>query len=356
MKSQRLHNVRQNMAREGLEQIIVSAPASVFYLTGIWVEPQERLLALYLDNTGKAILFANDIFGLEPQDDLPLVGHSDSQDPLDDLAGAVKAGKLGVDKAWPSKFLINLLAKRPDVRPVHGAGPVDLARQTKDGAEQEAMRHSSSINDLVMGRTLCLLEDGVVENELAWQINRLYLENGADSAGTQLVCFGANGADPHHAPDQTVIKPGDSVTIDIFTPINRYWCDMTRTVFYKTVSARQREVYQLVKNANEAAISLVRPGVLLSDLDKAARDIITAGGYGQFFTHRLGHGIGLDCHEPPDVSASSTHAASPGMVFSIEPGIYLPGEFGVRIEDLVLVTETGCQVLNKHPKDLQVIS
>ena len=100
---------------------------------------------------------------------------------------------------------------------------------------------------------------------------------------------------------------------------------------------------------------MIRPGVLLSDLDKKARDIISAGGYGPCFTHRLGHGCGLDCHEPPDVSGVSDTPLEPGMVFSIEPGIYLPGEFGVRIEDLVLVTEDGCEVLNQYPKDLQVI-
>ncbi len=355
MYSQRIARVRQQMATAGLEQIIVSAPAAIFYLTGIWVEPHERLWALYLDLKNKASLFANDIFGLTALDQLDLVGHSDSQDPLTGLAGTVQAGPLGIDKAWPSQFLISLMQKRPDVKPQAGSGPVDLARQFKDEPEQKALQHSSLINDQVMGLALDLVQAGAVENELAWQINRLYLAHGADSAGSQLVCFGPNGADPHHAPDQTVLQAGDSVTLDIFTPINRYWCDMTRTVFYKTVSARQREVYQLVRQANEAALALVKPGVLLSELDKLARSIITDGGYGQYFTHRLGHGIGLDCHEPPDVSSASPARAEPGMVFSIEPGIYLPGEFGVRIEDLVLVTDDGCQILNSFPKDLLVL-
>ena len=170
-----------------------------------------------------------------------------------------------------------------------------------------------------------------------------------------MVGCGATGADPHHSGDATVLKPGDSVIFDIFTPISRYWCDMTRTVFYQSVTEEQRKVYELVRRANEAAEAMIRPGVLLSDLDKAARDIITDGGYGPNFTHRLGHGCGLECHEPPDVSGASHTPLEPGMVFSIEPGIYLPGKFGVRIEDLVLVTEDGCQVLNQYPKDLQVV-
>ena len=244
---------------------------------------------------------------------------------------------------------------RPDVRPVHGSGPVDLCRKQKDEAERAAMRHSSAMNDQVVAAAIGAVRAGVRENELAALVNREFLARGADCEGTQLVCFGANGADPHHSGGSTVLQPGDSVIFDLFTPISRYWCDMTRTVFYQTVSDKQREVYDLVRQANEAAEAMIRPGVLLSDLDRCARDIITKGGYGPCFTHRLGHGCGLDCHEPPDVSGVSDTPLEPGMIFSVEPGIYLPGEFGVRIEDLVLVTEDGCEVLNHYPKNLQVV-
>ena len=355
MDQNKLARVRACMKESGLSQILVTATASVYYLTGYWVEPHERMLALYLDEDGRTILFGNEIFGLPSTPELPLVTHADGQDPVASLAQAVRPGKLGIDKFWYSKFLIGLMAHRGDVTPVHGSDPVDLTRRQKDEAEQAAMRHSSAMNDQVVAAAIGAIREGVRENELASLVNREFLARGADCEGTQLVCFGPNGADPHHSGDATVLKPGDSVIFDIFTPISRYWCDMTRTVFYKTVSDKQREVYELVRRANEAAEAMVRPGVLLSDLDKAARDIITDGGYGPCFTHRLGHGCGLDCHEPPDVSGASHVTAQPGMIFSIEPGIYLPGEFGVRIEDLVLVTETGCEVLNHYPKDLQVI-
>jgi len=143
--------------------------------------------------------------------------------------------------------------------------------------------------------------------------------------------------------------------LDIFTPINRYWCDMTRTVFWKEVSEEQRRVYETVKAANLAAEAMIRPGVKMCEIDRAARQVIEEAGYGPYFTHRLGHGCGISCHEPPDNSAVSEVIAQPGMVFSVEPGIYLPGKFGVRIEDLVLVTETGCEVLNQYSKELQVL-
>lgn len=354
MNKERIARVTENMKKEGLEQIIVSSTTSLYYLTGLWIAPHERMIALYLDADGNAMLFGNEIFGITEQE-IPLYTHTDSDNPVKQLAERVKGGKLGIDKFWSSKFLIGLMELRPDVKPVLGSAPVDLARMIKDKAEIEALRKSSAINDMVVKTIIGELKEGRRENELAARVNQLYLENGADCEGTQLVCFGANGADPHHDGDSTVIKAGDSATFDIFIPINRYWCDMTRTVFFKEVSAKQREVYELVKRANETAEKLIKPGMLLSDIDKIARDIITEGGYGKYFTHRLGHGIGLDCHEPPDVSGASNVAVQPGMAFSVEPGIYLPGEFGVRIEDLVIVTEDGCEVLNKASKELMVI-
>ena len=355
MNQARIGRVAARMREMGLSQILVTATASVYYLTGYWVEPHERMIALYLDDQGKAVLYGNEIFGLPSTAELPLITHKDGEDPVAALAKAVRPGRLGVDKFWYSKFLIGLMEHRSDVTPVLGSEAVDLCRKCKDEDERKAMRHSSAMNDQVVSAAIGAIRAGVRENELAALVNKEFLARGADCEGTQLVCFGANGADPHHSGDGTVLKPGDSIIFDIFTPISRYWCDMTRTVFYQRVSDKQREVYELVRRANEAAEAMIRPGVLLSDLDKCARDIITAGGYGPCFTHRLDHGCGLECHEPPDVGSASHTPLEPGMVFSIEPGIYLPGEFGVRIEDLVLVTEDGCEVLNHYPKDLQVI-
>ena len=134
-----------------------------------------------------------------------------------------------------------------------------------------------------------------------------------------------------------------------------YCSDMTRTVFYQEVSDEARNVYELVKAANEAAEAIIRPGVKLCDIDKTARDLITEAGYGKEFNHRLGHFIGKDVHEYGDVSINFDLEVEEGMIFSIEPGIYLPGKFGVRIEDLVMVTKDGCKVLNSYPKDLKVI-
>ena len=356
MNKTRLSRVIANMEAQSLEQIVVTSTSSVYYLTGIHVEPMERMLALYIHTSGRCVLYANELFAIPPQEDLELLLHTDSDDPAALLAAGVASGRLGIDKSWPSKFLIRVLEARPDVAPVLGSAPVDEARMIKDEAEIAAMRRASRINDQVVGQAIAALHAGASETEIADLVERLFQEKGANrSSEGQLVCFGPNGADPHHGPDGTRLREGDSVVLDIFIPIGRYWCDMTRTVFFRSASEEGRRVYETVKAANLAAEAVIRPGMPMREIDRAARRVIEEAGYGPHFTHRLGHGCGLDCHEPPDNSAACGVLTRPGMVFSVEPGIYLPGKLGVRIEDLVLVTEEGCEVLNAYPKELQVV-
>ena len=356
LQRERAQKVMEAMKSQGFSQMLVSSTESVYYLTGLWVEPMERLLALYLNTDGQCVLFGNALFGVTQARGMELQIHTDDDDPVADIAKTVADGPLGVDKDWPSRFLLRLMELRPQVRPMVGSAPVDEARKQKDETERQAMRAASAVNDQVMAQIIGELREGVTEAEMAARVEALFREHGGERSNEgQLVCFGANGADPHHAPVNDTLKPGDSVVLDIFNPIGRYWCDMTRTVFWKEVSEEQRRVYETVKAANLAAEAVIRPGVNLCDVDRAARQVIEEAGYGPYFTHRLGHGCGLSCHEPPDNSASSLAIAQPGMVFSVEPGIYLPGKFGVRIEDLVLVTETGCEVLNHYSKDLQVL-
>ena len=170
-----------------------------------------------------------------------------------------------------------------------------------------------------------------------------------------LVSFGANAAEGHHKPDSTVLKPGDCVLFDVGCRVNDYCSDMTRTFFYQSVTEKQREVYEVVKRANLAAQAAMKPGMRFCDIDKVARDIITEAGYGPNFTHRLGHCIGIEVHDAGDVSAANQDVVEEGMIFSCEPGIYLPGEFGVRIEDLMLITRDGAMSLNKDSKELEII-
>jgi len=351
-----LEKVIEQMRRENLQQILVTATPSVYYLTGIWVEPFERMFVLYLRDDGTVKLFGNELFCLQPQEEAELILHKDGENPVEALAQALLPGKTGIDKTWRAGFLVSLLQSRGDIIPVDGSAPVDRARMLKDDEEIAAMRHASQVNDLVMAGAIGMVKEGARENEIALAVQNLYAQNGGDhSPEIEIASFGANAADPHHEPSDTVLRDGDCVVLDLFNPIHRYWCDMTRTVFFRGAGKRQREGYDAVKRANLAAEAMIRPGVPMREIDRAARSVLEQAGYGRYFTHRLGHGCGLDCHEAPENGPTSTIIAQPGMIFSVEPGTYLPGEFGVRIEDLVLVTESGCEVLNRYTKDLTIV-
>ncbi len=356
MNQSRINRVIENMRQDGLSQILVTAPASVFYLTGAWIAPGERMLALLVKDDGSAVLYANRLFALNGNVEAPLVEFDDTDDSVAILAKAVAPGKIGVDKFWPSQFTIRLMEARPDVRPVLGSAPVDRARMQKDAGELALMREASRLNDEAIRRTIAGLREGMTELEAS----ALYLANARAVGGSgcsfePLICFGAGCAEPHHASDDTRLKKGDAVIIDVGLVYNSYCSDMTRTVFFGEPSPEQQKVYDVVRRANEAGRAAVRPGLPMKLFDRAARQVIEDAGYGPFFTHRTGHGIGLEVHEFPDNSATSEIIAQPGMVFSVEPGVYLPGQFGVRIEDLVTVTDTASETLNAEPRELRVV-
>lgn len=355
MKQERIARVLKNMERLDLSQILVSAPASVYYLTGQWIEPGERLVALVLCQDGRTQLVANRLFALDGNR-LPLIEYDDTQDGVAALSQVIRPGVLGVDKSWPSQFLIRLMALRPDVTPRLGSQPVDEARMLKDAEELSALAASSRLNDQAVAALIDTLAPGQTELMVGRRYIALAEQLGSSGDGfAPLVCTGKHCAEPHHATGTTALETGDSVILDVGLNLNHALSDMTRTVFLGRVSDEQKRVYEAVLTANEAGRAAVAPGVPLREIDRAARGAIERAGYGDYFIHRTGHGIGLEVHEPPDVSASSEAVAQPGMVFSIEPGIYLPGRFGVRIEDLVAVTETGCMVLNQLDRSLRVV-
>ena len=360
MNQNRIARVIENMRLYGLDQILVSATPSVYYLSGFWVAPGERMLALYLNTDGDVRLYANRLFALSEgakKEGLPLTEYDDTEDCVGLLAADLRPGKLGIDKLWHSRFTIELMQRRGDLQLVHGSMPVDDARMCKDARELELMRQSSRMNDEATARTIAAIHAGMSETELAAAYAGFAKELGARGNSFEgITCFGANCAEPHHDNDDTIIKPGDSVIIDVGLWHEHYASDMTRTVFFGKVSDEQKKVYELVRRANEAGRAAVRPGLPMSEFDRAARKVIEEGGYGEYFIHRTGHGIGLEVHEPPDNSATSRVIAKPGMCFSVEPGIYLPGKFGVRIEDLVAVTQDGCETLNALGREMVAVS
>lgn len=353
----RRKQVAQRMQSEGVGHLVVSDPASIFYLTGTWFHPGERLIVLHMKADGSLRLVINELFPLTTDIGAEVVWYNDTQDGIEFLAKGIEDGQIiGVDKFWAAHFLLRLMDKKPNFKYVNGSMYIDRVRMQKDAAERDFMRTASRLNDEAMGKMAEKVKQGLSELEMVKALTEIYAELGTDGfAFDPIIAYGANGADPHHGCDGSVPKAGDSVIIDIGCKKDDYCSDMTRTFFFGEPNAKAREVYETVREANLRAIAKVKPGVKFSEIDLAARDYIESKGYGQYFTHRTGHSIGIDVHDFGDVSSVNHDEVAEGMIFSIEPGIYLSGEVGVRIEDLVLVTAEGCEVLNQYSKDLIVL-
>ena len=357
MKQERIKRVLAAMETQGVSQMLIVDPLSIYYLMELSVDPGERFYGLLLRQKGRPVLFLNRLFSVEVPAGAEGVWYDDSDPVMEIVARYLeKAVPLGVDKDLKARFLLPLIEQKAAAGFCNTSLAVDVVRGIKDAEEQAKMRLASQINDQAMERFKSLIHEGVTEKEVAEQMLQIYLDLGADGFSfSPLVAFGKNAADPHHAPNVTVVQEGDVVLFDVGCKKDGYCSDMTRSFFFRKVSRKHREIYEAVRAANAAALETIRPGVPLRELDGAARQLITERGYGPQFNHRLGHFIGLDEHEFGDVSAGNHTPAAPGMIFSIEPGIYLKGDTGVRIEDLVLVTETGCEVLNRFPKELEII-
>ena len=357
MDEKRLARVRENLARRNLSQMLVVDPLSIWWLCGYYTEPYERFLALYVPAEGPCTLFANRLFPDASGTGTRVVEFSDTDDPVPLVAAACRTDEpLGVDKELAARWLVPLMEARAAAGFVLASDAVDDARSIKDAREQDLMRAASAVNDEAMAWLIAQVRPSVTERQIADGLLAEYRRLGAqDHSFTPIVSFGANAADPHHEPDDTVFAPGDPVLFDVGCKRNWYCSDMTRTFFTAEPTEHQRAVYEAVRRANEAAEALVRPGVTFAQIDRAAREVIEDAGWGPAFNHRLGHQIGLVDHEPGDVSATHDEPVRPGQCFSIEPGIYLPGDIGVRIEDLIIVTEDGCEVLNSYPKALTVL-
>ena len=357
MNQSRIEKILAGMKAAGLSQALLSDPSTLTYLTGDRFSPGERYLALLLREGERPVLFLNRLFRAPHVENESIVPYDDSE------RGALKAlplldrkAPLGIDKCLPAEFLLELQENAAAGAYVNVSPCVDHVRAVKDAEEIARMERASRLNDEVMSRIRNEVREGVTELELSDRLDRIYRDLGAQGLSfPSIVCFGANAADPHHSPDGTVLKEGDCVLFDIGGVWDDYCSDMTRTYYYGCVSDRDRTVYETVLRANLAAEAIMKPGARFCDLDAEARNVIEAAGYGAYFTHRLGHSIGLQCHEWGDVGPVNPESVRPGNIFSCEPGIYLPGETGVRIEDLCLVTETGVKILNQAPKELEII-
>ena len=358
MKTSRLKNVLKHMEENKIPQLIITSAQSIFYLTGKMIHSGERLIALYLDINGNHKFLVNKLFPIHEDLGIEIVWYDDIENPIDKLEKIVRSGEvLGIDKNLPSHFLIDLMGRNVVKAFLNSSPIIDRLRMIKDEEEIQLMKESSRINDSVMLKLWSNLKEGYSEKYYANLLAELYEEEGASGFSfPPIVATSPNGADPHHGTGKDKVKNGDSIVLDIGGVYKNYCSDMTRTVFIgKEPSKEHAHVYNIVKSANEKAISIIKEGVKFSDIDKAARILITDAGYGQYFTHRTGHSIGIEIHDFGNVSSVNDDEVKAGMIFSVEPGIYLKDNIGVRVEDLVLVTKDGCEVLNSVTKEITVL-
>jgi Xaa-Pro aminopeptidase len=287
---------------------------------------------------------------------LTVLDWPDGSDPYALAAGLLRPdGRYGVsDSTWALHLLgLQRVLPATEYRALSDALP--MLRAVKDAAELSRLEAAGAAADAAYREILSVPFAGRREREVAGDLAALLTRFGHEQVDFTVVGAGPNGADPHHEAGDRVIEEGDVVVLDFGGLLDGYGSDTTRTVSVGEPPAEVREVHAIVREAQQAAFEAVRPGVPCEEIDRVARAVITSAGYGDRFIHRVGHGIGVTTHEPPYLVAGEGRALVPGMCFSIEPGIYLPGRFGVRIEDIVTVTPEAARRFNNTDRGLAVV-
>jgi Xaa-Pro dipeptidase len=360
----RLHRLRRHAADAGVTATVVSPGSDLRYLTGVAGSSFERLTALVVPSDASvAPVFVSPALEYAGLGHVPLgeLGvevrtWADGEDPYALALAGVPAGRVAFSDMTPALHLLRL--RDAGAAEQQLAGPVlRELRMRKDAAELAQLRAAGAAIDRVHARVGEWLRAGRTEAEVAADIAASIVEEGHETADFVIVGSGPNGASPHHSVSDRVIEQGDVVVVDIGGPLaSGYGSDSTRT--YAVGSPREPDVaeaYAALQAAQQAAVEAVRPGVTCEAIDRAARDVLADAGLAEYFIHRTGHGIGLDGHEEPYIVAGNDLPVEPGMTFSIEPGVYLTGRWGARIEDIVAVTADGVERFNTRPTDLVVL-
>jgi Xaa-Pro aminopeptidase len=340
----RLAMVRKSMGRNKLSWLVLTNPANVTYVTGFMGEDSWALVG-----SRKSYLLTDSRYSEEAKKQCAcceIVERTEGM--VKETGGLVGArGMLGVDDAMTVVFY-ELLRKKFKGRVKRAGRIVEESRQVKDAQEAGLIEKAAAIALEALGRSLAL-KTGMTESELAGRIEFEMRKNLAKPSFETIVAFGANGSIPHHRPGGRRLRRDDTILIDFGVKWNGYCCDMTRCFAVGKVSSTYQKAYEVVLEAHRAAVRKVKAGVSVKELDEVARRIITdkvLPPYG----HGLGHGLGLEIHEGPSVSLKSEGVLKAGQVITIEPGIYIPGKLGIRIEDDYLVTEKGCRLLSGGSK------
>lgn len=355
--AERMARLREKMRETGTALVALGPGSHMQWLAGFYPHPDERP-ALLLVGTEKAgfVMPALNAEASKLSTDLPMFVWADDEGPDAALAAALdeilpeRSGRVVLDETMRADFALLVLDALPSLHRAFTDDTVGALRASKDDAEYRKLKASALLDDRAMQAAWAALKPGMTELEVAEIVKEFFAANGAR---VQFAIVGAseNGAHPHHSTGSRVLKRGDAVVLDIGGRLDGYPSDMTRMAIVGEPPSGYAEVHAVVEKAVQAALAAAKPGVRASDVDKAARAVIAAAGYGEYFVHRTGHGLGIDVHEPPYITSTSETVLAEGMVFSIEPGIYLPGRFGIRLEDIVILRKDGPEVLSDLPRD-----
>ncbi|MBM7606846.1 Xaa-Pro dipeptidase [Lysinibacillus composti] len=360
----KLQQLQNYLQEQNIDAAFVTTPDNVFYFSGFKSNPHERLLGVMVFKEAEPFLIC-------PKMEVPdaisagwnyeAVGHLDTDNAWEVLSNAIKSrgvhlSSIAIEKSHLTVERLEALQQfYPQANFVRLDHKINDLRVIKDQAELEKMREAARLADFAIEVGCKEITEGKTEMEILTAIENAIRQKGYSMSFETMVLSGPKAASPHGTPGDRKIQKGDFILFDLGVIYEGYCSDITRTVAFGEPTNEQIAIYEAVRNANERAIAAVKPGIRAMDLDKIARDTIADAGYGEYFTHRLGHGLGISVHEFPSVTGTNEMVLSPGMVFTIEPGIYNTEIAGVRIEDDVVVTADGVEVLTKFTKELVIL-
>jgi Xaa-Pro aminopeptidase len=360
--TKRLAALRETMTTTGTGLIAIAPGSHMDWVLGFHPHPDERPCLLLIAPDKECFLMpALNAEGTRAFTDIEFHTWSDAEGADAALGTALAAidatapGKVAIDETMRADFALLLIDALPaDTERGFTHETLGALRMRKDSAEYKALKMNAGIADNAMQAAFSKVRPGMTENELAAEIRAHFSSEGA-SPQFWIVGAGSNGAFPHHSASDRVIQEGDAIVIDIGGRKQGFPSDITRMAVVGQPPEGYGQIHSIVEKAVQAALKAAKPGALAKDVDAAARGVITDAGYGEYFVHRTGHGLGIDIHEPPYITATSEVVLEEGMVFSIEPGIYLPGRFGIRLEEIVILREDGPEILSSLPRDARMI-
>lgn len=355
----RLTRLKKAMHVANVDLVVIGPTANMNYLLNYAPHPDERLCLLLVSRGGARIVVPTlNAEEMTVHSSLELYRWMDAEGPQEALNLALKGilpvKKLAFDGGMRADFLTPILAAAEPHETIPVEALLAPIRACKSADEIEALAQAAAQADRAMQAAVRACQPGASEMDVAWAAETAFRLDGAEQVTFTLVASGLNGAYPHHNSSKCQLRDGDAIVIDIGASLNGYQSDITRMVFLGNPPEEILRAYAAVLEANERGRAAVRPGVAAQEIDRITRGTLENAGYGGYFTHRTGHGLGMEVHEPPWIMAGNEQLLEPGMVFSVEPGVYIPGQFGIRIEDIVVVTETGCRTLTGFSRQLVV--